>query len=221
MSPGSPDSPSRNCRPSGAWESALRRGGLVCVAGVDEVGRGSLAGPVVAAAVILRPGARLPGLRDSKLLTRRQRRKLAPRILQASFAWGLGAVAPCGIDRWNIRRASFRAMQLALGRLAVPAQHVLVDGFRIPRLGLPQTALVGGDRRCRCVAAASVIAKVARDRRMRRYHALYPAYRFDRNRGYGTPYHLKMLEKHGACPLHRRSFAPVRRITEGPLRLQF
>jgi ribonuclease HII len=110
-------------------------------------------------------------------------------------------------------------MSIALGRLRPRPVHALVDGFAIPRLEIPQTALIQGDRRCRSVAAASVLAKVARDRRMERYHHLYPAYRFDRNRGYPTPDHLLALEEEGICPIHRRSFAPVRRILEGPVRL--
>ena len=197
----------------------MRQAGCLYVAGTDEVGRGCLAGPVVAAAVVLRPRACLPGLRDSKLLLPGQRRKLVPKILRSCRAWGIAAVAPAAIDRWNIRRASFRAMRAAIARLQPSPAHVIVDGFRIPGLRLPQTALIGGDRRCRSVAAASVLAKVARDRRMDRYHALYPAYGFDRNRGYPTPDHLRALEQFGPTPLHRRSFAPVRRLLEGTLPL--
>ncbi|MDM7916754.1 MAG: ribonuclease HII [Candidatus Eisenbacteria bacterium] len=207
--------------PSGRWEAALLKGGCLFVAGVDEVGRGCLAGPVVAAAVILKPGARIPGLRDSKILLARERRALIPKIRAARVSYGIGAVAPCGIDRWNIRRASFRAMRIALSRLDPLPEHALVDGFRIPRLGLAQTHLVRGDRRCRCIAAASVIAKVARDRRMDRYHLLYPQYLFHRNRGYATPAHLEALGRFGPSPLHRRSFEPVRRRIEGDLELPF
>jgi ribonuclease HII len=144
---------------------------------------------------------------------------LVPRILRACRAWGIGAVAPAGIDRWNIRRASFRAMRSAIRRLSVAPAHVLVDGFRIPGLSIPQTGLIKGDRRVRSIAAASILAKVARDRRMDRYHRIYPAYGFDRNRGYPTAAHLVALEEHGPSPLHRRTFGPVRRILEGPLRL--
>lgn len=186
---------------------------------MDEAGRGCLAGPVVAAAVILRPGARIPGLRDSKLLTPQGRRRLVPHILRACTAWGIGAIAPVGIDRWNIRRASFQAMRLAIRRLTIAPGHVLVDGFRIPGFSIPQTGLIKGDRRVRSIAAASVLAKVARDRRMDRYHRDYPDYHFDRNRGYPTPEHLAALEEHGPTPLHRRTFAPVRCIIEGPRRL--
>jgi ribonuclease HII len=191
------------------------------VAGTDEVGRGCIAGPVVAAAVFLRPGIAIPGLADSKLLSPAQRRRLVPLILAACEGWGIAAVAPVGIDRWNIRRASFRAMRRAIEKLPVPPDHVIVDGFRIPRLDLEQTPLIKGDRLCRSVAAASVLAKVARDLRMDRYHQRYPAYGFDRNRGYPTPDHLRVLEDLGPCPLHRRSFAPVRRLLEGPIRIPF
>ena len=145
--------------------------------------------------------------------------RLIPHILRACTTYGIGAVAPVGIDRWNIRRASFQAMRSAVRRLAIAPNHVLVDGFRIPGLSIPQTGLVKGDRRVRSIAAASVLAKVARDRRMDRYHQTYPVYRFDRNRGYPTPEHLAALEEHGATPLHRRTFGPVRRIIEGPLQL--
>jgi ribonuclease HII len=191
------------------------------VAGTDEVGRGCLAGPVVAAAVILKPGIPIPGLADSKLLSARQRDRLVPKILAACVGWGIGAVAPAGIDRWNIRRASFRAMRRAIERLPVKPDHVIVDGFRIPRFELPQTALIKGDRICRTVAAASVLAKVARDRRMDRYHLLYPQYGFDSNRGYPTQDHLRALDSFGPTPLHRRSFSPVRARIEGPLPLPF
>ena len=206
-------------RPNGSRESALRRSGSLHVAGVDEAGRGCLAGPVVAAAVILKPGIAIRGLRDSKLLTPEQRGRLVPQILRACRAWGIGAVAPAGIDRVNIRVASFRAMRRAIEKLAVRPSHVIVDGFAIPGLPIPQTGLVKADRLCRTVAAASVLAKVARDRRMDRYHRLYPAFRFDRNRGYPTPDHLGALEAIGPTPIHRRTFAPVRRVVEGPERL--
>jgi ribonuclease HII len=163
----------------------------------------------------------IPGLADSKLLSPLQRRRLIPLILAACEGWEIGAVAAAGIDRWNIRRASFRAMRRAIERLPVRPGHVIVDGFRIPGFGLPQTALIKGDRLCRSVAAASVLAKVARDRRMDRYHLQYPQYGFDSNRGYPTPDHLRALTQHGPSPLHRRTFAPVRNVIEGPIRIPF
>jgi len=210
--------------PSSRWEAALRRAGCVRIAGTDEVGRGCLAGPVVAAAVILRPGARIPGLRDSKLLIPNKRRSLVRPILDACEGWGVGAVSPAGIDRYNIRRASFRAMRIAIARIAAKGggldpDHVIVDGYRIPGLKIPQTPLIKGDRKCRSVAAASVLAKVVRDRAMDRYHIRYPAYGFDHNRGYATPAHLDALERVGPCALHRRSFLPVQRA--GQLNIPF
>jgi len=205
--------------PSGRWEAALRRAGSLRVAGTDEVGRGCLAGPVVAAAVILKPNRPIPGLRDSKLLSPGERRRLVPLILAACEAFGVGSASVHEIDRLNIRRASFRAMLRAIARLRPPPDHLIVDGFAIPGLAIAQTPLVSGDRLCRSVAAASVLAKVLRDRRMDRLHLLYPAYRFQENRGYPTPEHLRALEAYGPCPLHRRSFAPVRRLLEGPLSL--
>lgn len=189
------------------------------MAGTDEVGRGCIAGPVVAAAVILRPGVAIPGLADSKLLSPAQRERLVPVILAACEGWGIGAVAPAGIDRWNIRRASFRAMRRAVERLPVRPDHLIVDGFRIPGIKIPQTALIKGDRRCRTVAAASVLAKVARDRRMDRYHLLFPEHGFDSHRGYPTPEHLRALDRFGPTPIHRRTFAPVRERLIGLLSL--
>ena len=205
--------------PSGRWEARIRRDGFSRIAGTDEAGRGCLAGPVVAAAVILRPGASIPGLRDSKLLSPLARRRLVPVIFRASIAWGLGAVSPRGIERHDIRRASFRAMRLAIGRLSPAPDWVIADGFRIPGLRIRQSALIGGDRRCRSIAAASVLAKVARDRRMDRYHEAYPAFGFDRHRGYPTQDHLNALARHGITEIHRRTFGPVRRLVESPSRL--
>jgi ribonuclease HII len=171
--------------------------------------------------VILKPGARIPGLRESKLLSPAKRRRLVKPILCACEAWGIGAVSATGIDRHNIRRASFRAMRIALEKTAAICgchrmDHVIVDGFRIPGLRIAgvtirQTAIIKGDRRCRSVAAASVLAKVARDRKMDLYHRAYTAYGFDRNRGYATPAHLDALDRLGPCPLHRKSFMPVQR----------
>jgi ribonuclease HII len=186
---------------------------------VDEVGRGCLAGPVVAAAAILRPGARLPGLRDSKLLSPRARRRLVPAIRRASFAWRIASVSPASIDAQNIRQASFLAMRRAIARLGVRPDHVIVDGFSIPGLELPQTGLVKADLRCRTVAAASILAKVARDRLMDRYHRIYPHFGFDHNRGYATADHLEALARYGPAPIHRRSFHPVQQALAGQTRL--
>lgn len=196
-------------------EEAWGRG--VHLAGVDEAGRGPLAGPVVAAAVILDPERRIEGLRDSKLCTPRQRRRLARLVREQALAWAVCRVSAERIDTLNILEATWRAMRRALGRLAVPPAIVLVDGrLRIPRLTWPQRAIVRGDRRCASVAAASILAKVARDTFMIRADRRYPGYGFRLHKGYATASHLEALGRLGPCPLHRRSFHGVVEI----LRLQ-
>jgi ribonuclease HII len=190
------------------WAAGHRR-----IAGVDEVGRGPLAGPVVAAAVVLRPDAFMPGLDDSKRLTPRQREGLAAAVRAQAQAWCIAEVDVEEIDRINIARAAFLAMRRALAGLGVAVDHVLVDGFRIPGYGGGQTAIVGGDHLSNSIAAASVLAKVHRDERMRAWDRVWPGYGFARHKGYATPEHLAALERLGPCPLHRRSFhwgkAPV------------
>jgi ribonuclease HII len=182
------------------------------VAGVDEVGRGPLAGPVFAAAVILDPTATIDGLRDSKLLTFRQRRFLAREIRAHALAWAVGRVGPRRIDAINVLEATWRAMRVALGRLRVPPALVLVDGkLRIPGVRCPQRAIVAGDRRSASVAAASIVAKVARDAFMLRADRRYPEYGFRRHKGYATADHREALDRLGPCPLHRRSFHGVGR----------
>jgi ribonuclease HII len=182
------------------------------VAGVDEVGRGPLAGPVFAAAVILDPTAPIDGLRDSKLLTFRQRRLLAREIRAHALAWAVGRVGPRRIDAINVLEATWRAMRVALGRLRVPPALVLVDGkLRIPGVRCPQRAIVAGDRRSASVAAASIVAKVARDAFMLRADRRYPDYGFRRHKGYATADHREALDRLGPCPLHRRSFHGVGR----------
>ena len=183
---------------------------LLC--GVDEAGRGALAGPVVAAAVVLPVGCSLPGVNDSKLLTPRQRAELYPRIVETAVGWGAGIVSPRRIDAVNIRRASFEAMQKALDHLAFSPELVVVDGFRIPGLELPQAGIVGGDRKSLNIAAASIIAKVTRDRIMERLAGRFPEYGFERHKGYGTAEHMAAIDRLGPCPIHRRTFAPVRQM---------
>ena len=173
------------------------------------MGRGPLAGPVVAAAVILVPGARLPGVDDSKRVPRAARGELAVLIRAAARSHALAAVDVQAIDRLNIREATFVAMRKALGALEVTPDLVLVDGFAIPGLLLRQEPVIGGDRKSLSIAAASILAKVHRDALMDEYHRLYPEYGFDRHRGYGTAEHLAALRRHGPCPIHRRSFAPA------------
>ena len=180
------------------------------VAGVDEVGRGPLAGPVVAAAVVLDPADPIEGLRDSKLLTARQRTGLARDVRQRALAWAVAGVGPRTVDRVNVLESTWRAMRAAIGRLRVPPGLVLVDGsLRVPGLAVPQQALVGGDRRSASIAAASILAKVARDALMVRAERRYPGYGFARHKGYPTHAHLDALARLGPCPLHRRTFRGV------------
>ena len=187
------------------------RNGARIVAGVDEAGRGPLAGPVVAAAVILPDGFKLRGLNDSKQLTAERRDEFFqvltsdPRVV-----FGVGIVDSEWIDRINILQATHRAMAEALRRLPIQPDHVLVDGLPVKSFTIPQTALVKGDARSFSIAAASVIAKVTRDRLMLALHAQYPVYGFNQHKGYPTPDHLAALRAHGPCPIHRRTFGPVR-----------
>jgi ribonuclease HII len=187
----------------------LRGEGVVHVAGVDEVGVGPLAGPVVAAAVILPDRARLPALDDSKRLRPAARERLDAQIRAQSEALSIAELWPEEIDRLNIYQAALEAMRRAVIGLSPAADHVLVDARRIPRIETPQTPLVGGDGRDASIAAASIVAKVHRDAIMRRLDREYPAYGFRRHMGYGTKEHLQALRRAGPCPIHRRSFAPV------------
>jgi ribonuclease HII len=181
-----------------------------CVAGVDEAGRGPLAGPVVAAAVILPPEARIPCLADSKLLTPEQRRQVYRHIQRVACAIGVGIVEVDDIDRLNIYWASFLAMRLALAALVASPAYVLVDGFRIPDGPACQSGIVDGDRKSARIAAASIVAKVTRDAMMQHLDTRFPGYGFAQHKGYSTPGHLRCLDLLGPSPIHRRSFAPVR-----------
>ena len=189
-------------------ENTLRRLGLDRVAGVDEVGRGCLAGPVVAAAVVLNPAAPIPGLADSKLVPPEERESLAPIIERRALAWRVSVVEPADIDRLNIHRASLHAMREAITALVPLPDVVIVDGFRVPELAIPQRGIVKGDRRCAAIAAASILAKVARDRLMTVLHGTDPRYGFDRHKGYATPEHLAAVARYGYSSAHRRSFRP-------------
>ena len=186
------------------------RGGLIC--GVDEAGRGPLAGPVFAAAVILDPARPIAGLADSKVLTARRREALAAEIRSRALAWGVASAGVEEIDALNILQASLLAMRRAVESLAVAPAEVWVDGPHCPRLALPVRGIVGGDATHAGISAASILAKVARDAEMRSLHELHPAYGFDRHKGYPTEAHLAALRAHGVCVAHRRSFAPVRRL---------
>ncbi|HLS88893.1 MAG TPA: ribonuclease HII [Sphingobacteriaceae bacterium] len=189
-----------------AHELRFWRRGLRLVAGVDEAGRGPLAGPVVAAAVVLEPDAYLPGLKDSKLLDARRRERLYRLILARALAVAVAAAPAARVDRLNIHRAGLAAMARAVGRLPVRPQAVLVDGFTIPGLPLPQEALVGGDNLSNSIAAAAVVAKVHRDRLMLALHRRAPQYGFARHKGYPTQEHRQAISRFGPSPHHRRSF---------------
>ncbi len=194
-----------------AWshEDALRRRGFRRIAGLDEVGRGSLAGPVVAAAVILERSASLPGVRDSKLLSEARRREQFGAIALASVAYGFGIVEAETVDRINVLEATRQAMMAAVDSLPEPPDALLIDALLLPALDLPQRSLVHGDRRCLSIAAASILAKVFRDEMMKDFDLQFPAYRFGSNKGYGTEAHRRALAEIGASPLHRRTFGGV------------
>jgi ribonuclease HII len=189
-------------------ENALRRLGFASIAGVDEVGRGCLAGPVMAGAVVLDPERHIPGLRDSKLLTPAERERLYEDIARLSRCWAVAAVEAGDIDRLNIHRASLRAMREAVMALVPLPDLVLVDAFRIPDLMIAQRGIVRGDVRCAAIAAASIVAKVVRDRHMCRLHEADPRYGFDRHKGYATSDHLEAVARFGYSAVHRRSFRP-------------
>jgi len=190
-------------------ENALRRAGYLCVAGVDEVGRGCLAGPVTAAAVVLDPARPVTGLRDSKLLTAGARERLHDCILRRAVAWTVVSRTPADIDLLNIHRASLAAMREAVMGLHPAADYALADGFAIPELSIPHHGLVKGDRRCACIAAASIVAKVTRDRMMAVLDQRDPRYGYARHKGYATVEHLAAIREHGLSGDHRRSFRPA------------
>lgn len=222
-----------NARPMRCWKSWecqwVADGGLVgnsgvvpfaLVAGVDEAGRGPLAGPVVAAAVMLDPDAPIDGLRDSKQLSARARERLAQHIRERAFGWSLGRADAEDIDRINILQATLLAMARAVAGLPTSPHHVLIDGLHCPRLSCSVEAVVGGDRRFPSISAASILAKVTRDAEMVELDRRYPQYGFKRHKGYPTREHRDALRQHGPCPYHRRSFAPVRAVIEassGPI----
>jgi ribonuclease HII len=181
----------------------------VCIAGVDEAGRGPLAGPVVAAAVILPDKCELPGLNDSKKLSVSRRNTLYRLIQRRARAIGVGIIEAGEIDRINIRQASFAAMRQALQQLKITPAHVLVDGFSIPGGPASQTGIIGGDQKSAHIAAASIIAKVTRDAMMIAFDREFPQYGFSRHKGYGTAEHLDALERLGPCPIHRFTFSRV------------
>ena len=207
--------PSELCFPPGeeAGAAGFPRG---CrVAGVDEVGRGSLAGPVVAAAVILPAGTRILGLADSKLLGPTVRARLAEEIAAVATAWAVAAVEAAEIDATDILRATFRAMTAAVAELSPRPGLVLVDGSMLPRLPLPARAIIKGDRTVPAISAASILAKVTRDRIMQGWGSRFPVYGFAQHKGYGTAGHRAAIARYGPSPIHRRTFAGVREFVGG------
>lgn len=185
-------------------EAAAR--GFRAVCGIDEAGRGPLAGPVYAAAVILPPDCVIEGLNDSKKLTEARREQLFDVILEKAVACGIGCADEKEIDTLNILQATYLAMRRAVEALPVPCDYAMVDGNRMPPLDVPGETIVKGDAKSASIAAASVLAKVSRDRVMRQYHEQYPAYGFDGHKGYGTRAHYAALEAYGPCPIHRMTF---------------
>ena len=198
-------------RPTAELENCLRVHGFTLVAGVDEVGRGPLAGPVVAAAVVLEPDWPDPGINDSKRLSPAVRTRLAE-IIQTSCVTGVGWCEASEVDQINIHRASLLAMKRAVQALPCTPHYLVLDGRFTLDLALPQQAVVKADTSCLAVAAASIIAKVRRDNIMLTWHQTYPQYNFAAHKGYPTPEHLAALQQYGPCPIHRRSYAPVKQI---------
>lgn len=202
-------------------EMALLAQGCCFVAGLDEAGRGCLAGPVVAAAVMLRleddPASALAGVNDSKQLTAQTREKLYDVICCHALAIGVGIGSVALIDKRNILQATKQAMRFAIAQLSPPPHALLLDALTIPGIAMPQRAIIHGDALCLSIAAASIIAKVTRDRLMLQLHEAYPAYGFAQHKGYGTPAHLAALREYGPSPIHRQSFAPVRELLGGTL----
>jgi len=195
------------------YERALRRAGFGLIAGADEAGRGACAGPLVAASVILgsTPGAQIPGLKDSKLLTALRRERCYDLILSRAVAWSVVLIEPGECDRLGMHVANIQALRRAVCRLDVRPDFVLTDGFGVDGLAAPSLAVWKGDAVAGCVAAASVIAKVTRDRIMRRAHQQWPQYSFDVHKGYCTPLHQELLDANGPCEIHRWCFENVRR----------
>lgn len=184
----------------------------VRLAGVDEAGRGPLVGSVVAAAVILDPDKPIDGLSDSKKLTEKKRELLSEQIMESALAWSVASVPADEIDKINILQATMKAMKLAVEGLSIEPDHVQVDGNRCPDIRYSVEAIVKGDDKVQEISAASILAKVERDQQMYLLHQQYPQYGFDRHKGYGTKQHLEALQQHGACPQHRCSFSPVKKV---------
>jgi len=195
------------------FEAEARARKFRVIAGLDEAGRGPLAGPVVAAAVVLPEVGRLKGIDDSKKLSAGQREEAFSLLLKEATAVGIGIVEAPEIDRLNILRASLKAMELAVKNLPLTPDYLLIDGLHSLSLPLSQQAVPKGDQRCLSIAAASIVAKVTRDRLMVAYHDKYPEYNFAQHKGYGTKAHLQAIRKYGCCPLHRQSFKTIYQLS--------
>lgn len=194
------------------YEQTFLKQGKEYIAGVDEAGRGPLAGPVIAAAVILPPTIQLYGLDDSKKISKEKREELSVAIKKCAIAWSLGEATVAEIEKLNIYHASLLAMKRAVEGLSTHPDHLLVDAVKIPYITISQTALTKGDSLSASIAAASIIAKTYRDKIMLAYHQQYPQYGFDKHKGYGTAEHIQALEKFGLLPIHRRGYAPVDKL---------
>jgi ribonuclease HII len=202
------------------WENIAKARGFLSVAGVDEAGRGPLAGPVVAAACVLPDGALIAGINDSKKLLPTERFRLFQQILALSdIDYGIGVIDSLLIDQVNILQATFQAMIAAISCLKSKPHFLLVDGLHLPESGIPGEAIVEGDGKSQSIAAASIIAKVTRDQLMKGYHQEWPQYGFDSHKGYGTKKHLLAIEKYGPCPIHRMSFEPLKSLQKRPVSL--
>lgn len=188
------------------YERNAAQQGYTAVCGIDEAGRGPLAGPVYAAAVILPDGLKIPGLNDSKKLTEKKREALFDEICQKAVAYGIGCASEQEIDEINILQATYLAMRRAVEQLSVPADYALVDGNRMPPLAIPGETVVKGDAKSASIAAASILAKVSRDRVMLLMDPVYPQYQFAKHKGYGTKVHREALLTYGPCPIHRKTF---------------
>jgi ribonuclease HII len=188
------------------YEDQIRQHGFLWIAGVDEAGRGPLAGPVVAAAVIFRANATITGVNDSKKLTAKKRLELFYRIRKEAVAYGIGLVNHLEIDRINILQATFKAMQMAVAHLKIQPDFILIDGNQSPFSTRNQQTIVKGDQLCFSIAAASILAKVCRDKLMNIYDAHYPHYQFRKNKGYASAAHIQAIQHYGRCPIHRQSF---------------
>lgn len=208
--------PTRLVGPTSFFEEEARARGFRRVAGLDEAGRGPLAGPVVGAAVVLPRSGQWPSLNDSKALRPQIRDQLFEEITEKATDWAIGVATEREIDSLNILQATMMAWKRAVAGLSSPPDFLLIDGISLPDVPIPQRGIIQGDALSLSIAASSILAKVYRDRLMADYHRRYPAYRFDRHKGYSTPEHLALLQKWGPCPAHRYSFGPVWRCGGGP-----